>query len=437
MSGSSRQLRILHIAEAYPPSYGGGAAVTTQEECRSLAALGHDVRVLSLEAQSEKEPYSVRTELDGVVQIDRVNLPFAAVDPDGWLAGIKEWRAHSSRIQQLTARLFERWKPNIVDYHTARPFGEGIFEGISRARIPVIATLHDGWLVCLRLMFLRSPTSTACEGPDTIRCLECNYSHYDGSHAKMVAKLPWRIIKLGRYPAWRLRQREKARGLLSGAIARSEFMAEMHRPHMNCPIEHIPLGIDLRGLGNGKLETRRNSSLRFGFVGGFQPNKGIWHILDAAATLRDEGYPFELHIWGPLTEQGEEEIGSRNLSDRVKLRGLFSPAQRWDAYREMDIAVMATLVSEPFGRVPMEAGAVGVPTIAPAVGGIKETIRDGIDGLHFRFRDKEDLTRQMRRVLKENGMLESLSSNLPKALSSSDQILHVERFYNRIIDASG
>jgi glycosyltransferase involved in cell wall biosynthesis len=258
------------------------------------------------------------------------------------------------------------------------------------------------------------------------------YSYYDGSHSRAFLKLAWRILKLGVYPAYRLHRRREARHGIDGALARSEFMARIHKPQIDGLVKHIPLGINLTDLPRSRPKRPR-TPLRFGFVGGFQPNKGLPEVLGAAAALKREGLAFELHVWGSKEAQGAGEIKAANIEDRVFLRGTYEADQLWDVYSQIDVAVMATIVSEPLGRVPLEAGAVGAPTIAPAIGGLMETIRHGVDGLHFRFRDPEDLLRQMRRVLVESSLFERLERNLPRALDTRQAIARVEEFYFEVL----
>jgi glycosyltransferase involved in cell wall biosynthesis len=426
-------LRIWHIIETYPPGYGGGAAVTTRDICRLLATRGHEVRVLCAEA-GEGAPYSLHVEDDHGVRVERVNLPhFVRSDPDGWTMGVMEWRAHERRVAVIIDELLDRWRPDLVDYHTARPFGEECLLAIARRRVPIVATMHEGWIVCPRLMWLRSPTAAACEGTSAGRCLECLYSYYDGTHARAALKLPWRLLKLGVFPAWRLWRRSMARRHVSAVFARSEFIARMARPHVAGEVRHIALGINLEGLPAAR-PVRPRTPFRFGFIGGVQTNKGMEHVLDASARLSSEGLAFEVHIWGPGVEDAADEIARRGLSDRVFCRGIYRSEERWRVFNEMDVAVMATTVCEPHGRVPYEARAVGAPTIAPAVGGLEESIRNGIDGLLFRFRDTEDLTRQMRRILAEPGLFQSLVANLGPVEDVSAGIAEIERFYLDVLD---
>jgi glycosyltransferase involved in cell wall biosynthesis len=429
LEGCIPQLRIWHIAETYPPQYGGGAAIGLQEICRRLARRGHEVRVLCTE-KVEQAAYTIRTDYDGQVRVDRVNLPyFRTKDPDGCQLGILRWRKHQRRIGELIHQQLSVWRPDLVHYHTCRPLGEECLVAIHRQHVPVVAMLHDAWLVCARLMLLRSPTSEPCGGPSPLRCLECLYSHYDGSHLRAALKLPWRVMKLGAYPAYRLWRRRVARQCVAAANGVSQFTREAHHPHINGTVRHIIYPFDSGGRPRPQRGFPLKAPIRFGFVAGFQPHKGIEDVLHAAVSLKRSGLPFELHIWGPHQEQGAAEIAARLLEDRVFLRGMYAAEERWGIYEEMDVAIMATKVCEPLGRVPIEAAAAGAPTIAPAVGGITETIRDGVDGLLYRFRDPQDLERQMRRVIEEPGLLERLSENVAPPSRAEENILALEDFY--------
>jgi len=430
LNSSLRKLKVWHIAEMYPPDYGGGAAIYVRDVCRFLAERGHDVRVLCTEA-ADTPPYSVRTEYDGLVRVDRLNVPyFRTQDPGGWSLGVRGWRKHQKRVAKVADEFLKDWLPDIVQFHTPYTVIEECLSSIQQADIPVVGMAHCAWLICPRLRLMRSPTATGCEGPSPLRCLECLYSHWDGSHGKAMLKLPWRVLKLGVFPAYRLWNRYTMRQQVSGLVGYSQFMADAHQGHVNGPVEHIPLGVDLTGLPDER-PRRPRTPLRFGFAGGFQPHKGIWDVLDAAASLKRRGLMFELHIWGPNQEAGP--LAERNLEDRVFLHGMFAPEDRWSVFSEMDILLMATRDAEPYGRVIQEAAAVGAPAIAPNIAGIGEQIRDGIDGLLYEFRDREALERQMARVISEPELVRELATNLWPVVDTRDAVAEIERFYFNVL----
>src|SRR5262249_19564407 len=106
----------------------------------------------------------------------------------------------------------------------------------------------------------------------------------------------------------------------------------------------------------------------------------------------------------------------------------------WGPYCQVDVAVVATSVCEPFGRVPLEARAVGAPTIAPAIGGLRESIRDGVDGLLYRFGDPDDLERQMRRIVTERGLFDRLSAGLQPVIDTRTRGAALEDVYRSVLE---
>jgi glycosyltransferase involved in cell wall biosynthesis len=399
----------------------------------SLAERGHEIRVLTTESRPGPD-YSTRHERFSGIEIERVNLRyFVDRDPDGWELGMRRWRQHERRVALMLEAHLDVWRPDVVQYHTTRPFGEIAPQVIARAGIPIVAFFHEGWFICPRLMLLRSPRAEPCSGPGAVKCIECMYSNYDGSDRAAISKLAWRVPRIGVYFAYRLLRRKSARHTLTAGLALSRYMVEVHQPHVSGQVILFPHGINLEGLPKD-LPSRPRKPLRFGFVGGFQPNKGIWDVHAAAASLKRDGFEFELHVWGPNGPGDEREVAKRGLEDRVRLRGMYQPSGIWDVFCQVDVAVMATTVPEPHGRIPDEARAVGAPTIAPAIGGLRESIRHGIDGLLYTFKDPDDLERQMRRILAEPELFETLSAGLRPVIDTRTRGAALEAVYESILE---
>jgi glycosyltransferase involved in cell wall biosynthesis len=76
------------------------------------------------------------------------------------------------------------------------------------------------------------------------------------------------------------------------------------------------------------------------------------------------------------------------VADRVRLLGRVSHAQLPALFRSADIAVCVPWY-EPFGIVPLEAMASGVPVVASAVGGLTDTVVHGETGVMVPPRDAE------------------------------------------------
>ena len=427
----TKEPKVLNIAESYPPGYAGGAAVYVHDTCRYLAERGHDIRVLCSEA-NENAPYSIREETIEGVRIYRLNLPyFRGEDPGGWMIDTAEWKKHCARTQTALKEILADWQPDLIQYHTPYSVVEECLPVFLERKIPVVGMTHDFWTICMRLGLSRSPVDEICTGPAPAKCLECVYSHFDGSHAAAFAKLPWRVAKLGAYPAYRTWSRLNLRNHTDGLICYSKAMTEAHAGRVKGLVEHISLGIDLTELP-APFEGRPRKPLRFGFAAGFVDYKGIWDILDTVKSLKEKGYEFEVHIWGP--KQAEAPIIERDIEDRVKLRGLYAPAEIWDVYAEMDVLLMTSRWNEPYGRVIQEAAAAGAPSIAARVGGITEQIRHEVDGLLFNYCDRVDLERQMIKVIEQPELVKQYAANLWRVINTRDAVVKMEDFYAKILE---
>ena len=140
-----------------------------------------------------------------------------------------------------------------------------------------------------------------------------------------------------------------------------------------------------RGALRGSLDFPEDAWL-IGVLGRFTPWKGQDLFLEIAAewcARRARGH-FVLigHAFN------EDQSFERRLREFVRERGLreriqFVPFQRdvVSALSDLDLLLHTSRKPEPFGRVIIEAMAVGVPVIAARDGGVPEILTHGEDGL--------------------------------------------------------
>ena len=69
------------------------------------------------------------------------------------------------------------------------------------------------------------------------------------------------------------------------------------------------------------------------------------------------------------------------MAGRVRLLGRVGRADLPALYRSADLVVNVPWY-EPFGIVPLEAMACGLPMVVSAVGGLVDTVVDGVTGAH-------------------------------------------------------
>jgi D-inositol-3-phosphate glycosyltransferase len=166
----------------------------------------------------------------------------------------------------------------------------------------------------------------------------------------------------------------------------------------------VPCGVDLAVFRPDVPPEPRSSRRRLVAVGRLVERKGIDDAIAALVRLPDA----ELVVaGGPAREELHRDPEARRLvaraaelgvADRVVLRGRVDHRDVPPLLRSADVVVSVPWY-EPFGIVPVEAMACGVPVVASAVGGMLDTVVDGVTGLHVAPRAPEELARAVRRLL--------------------------------------
>lgn len=150
----------------------------------------------------------------------------------------------------------------------------------------------------------------------------------------------------------------------------------------------------------GRAEARRTLGLPldafvFGTVGRLAPTKGLPHLIEAFAMVKEEIPSAELILLGngPSRAELEQQAAMTPCGDSIHFLGHKDNIEQ--LYRAMDVFVLSS-VAEGMPRAILEAMAAGVPCIATQVGGIPEILPTPDVGRLVPPRDSKALAREMK-----------------------------------------
>lgn len=151
-------------------------------------------------------------------------------------------------------------------------------------------------------------------------------------------------------------------------------------------ISVIPCGVDLDMFSTEGPVAQRGPTHRIVAVGRLIPRKGFDTMIKALPSIADAEYviaggPDAAHIDADPEVRRLRALAERlGVAERVHFTGGVARHDMPALLRSADV-VTCTPWFEPFGLLPLEAMASGVPVVATAVGGMLDTVVHDVTGL--------------------------------------------------------
>jgi glycosyltransferase involved in cell wall biosynthesis len=307
----------------------GGAEMSAQAIARQLAARGHTVQVL-------QEGKDERSYDDGPVRVHTRPLPSR-----GW---IKNRHRHTRRTNRA-------WRPHLEAFLDAWPADLVLTHGrllistveVARERDLHVAVFIRGYHMFCPNKFLDRDALTECDR-NCSRCLPRRYR--------------WRYRSMQRT----LDRYEAALRQASLLVANSGYVQKVIERFLGLPSTILYPAVRPR-----VYEAEEADRTRVLFVKP-QQVKGLPIFMDVAAAMPDT----------PFLVAGKTRRHLRLKFQRLgNVETLGWVKDMREAYARTRVLLGPSIWPEPFGRVFVEAGANGIPSVASARGGIPEAIGDG------------------------------------------------------------
>lgn len=442
-------VKIQFATIFYPPTHIGGTETYTHALARALQKAGHQVRVLCAENWGQGKAY-----WNG--QIDEIyeNVPVKRV-AFNWTRAqdVNRQLYDNPVIAKRVQGYLEEWQPDVVHVTSCQTLSASIITCAKRVGLPVVVTLTDYWFICPRVTLVRSDGEN-CDGQvQAHECSECMLNGtklYGLSHVLLPPSVHRKFLtSLSRQ--WWLASRRGLRGMALDmedrrktlahtlrqadyCIAPSAFVKRaFERNNFNVPIHVIPHGNELEWL-SGRQGKTPSKKIRFGYLGQILPFKGVDVLIKAFQSLPPD-LPAELYIYGPLRKDDAYAAELRQMAaghPDIYFKGSYQRSELAQVFANFDVFVFGSTWNEPYGLVIQEAFAARTPVIASNVGAVSEVVRDETNGLLYRGGDPVDLTRQMRRMIEQDGLLDRLRANIQPVKTMDREVVELVKIYERV-----
>jgi glycosyltransferase involved in cell wall biosynthesis len=313
------------------------------------------------------------TEMDLPANRPRIELP----------PGVASWSVDEIGRDRALAELRD-WAPQALSTHgLLDPSVEQDTLGIAPAAY--FAHAYTGTCISGSKAFSR-PEPRPCHRQFGWRCLAQYYPRRCGglspiTMARDYARQSRRLALLQRYGqvfTWSDHMREEY--LRHGISAHQLTVVEPH-------VGHGVFDVDVDADVPARSTSGWSGPLRLLFLGRMDRLKGGRLLLDALPKLATSDRPLRLVFAGDGPDRPRWEHEARRLmasaSDgaiEVVFEGWVDDARRAELLSDSDLLMIPSLWPEPFGMVGREAGLYGVPSVAFAVGGIRQWLVDDVNG---------------------------------------------------------
>ncbi|MBN1356994.1 glycosyltransferase family 4 protein [bacterium] len=383
------KLAIIDQSFHWPPT--GGSWVDVRETAVNLTAAGIDVRIF-------------------VPDLKRWNLPGGLIGQDPGVpvetisVSLKQFNFRT--LPRLIRHAVDQWSPDRIMISNTFFLAPFLIDAFQDA--PLFLRIYAHEMICLNYLGLfradtfrwesEDPLGDTC--PNTLleqsaACWRCGLRRMAGTllgpRLNPVALEYWTgLAFLPNYAGW-VRQ---ALRKLSGIIVYTP-MIRTRLASLNIPVHCVPGGVDTRRYfprdNAGRFHGEPVRILMSGRSD--DPKKGLSVYRRSIDILhREIGNDFQA-----LVTDSRESF----RDPLIRSTGWVSGEKLPELYRHSDIVVCPSIWQEPFGIVPLEGMASGLPVVASWIGGMRYTVLNGETGFLFKPGDPVELAGYLKQLIRD------------------------------------
>jgi glycosyltransferase involved in cell wall biosynthesis len=448
-------MKTIHTVGTYFPDVCGGIEVSLQNLLRGLRTYGVEAKIAAAKPSFQAETYT----FDGVEIYRYPVLPLPKMEPIYGVEPHGNFESFSGWLRSQTADIYHQhqWVPTCGLHHLrlAKELG-----------MSTVVTIHLAHPLCKRLSMMLNGVQP-CDGRiDEIRCSRCTASASQSIPApalKILANLPINLLNRVSLPAnlyaptdenaSGLGQRIRAAVIPAYIKARRDGLLQMAKYAdriivvsqwlydsfliNNIPEEKLFLcrhGMPENLQAHAASSRPQNEALTIGFLGRWDPFKGV-HIIVEALKLIPQEIPLKLLIYGVNQDQKyQKEIAAYSATDsRIQILQSLSREEIPTALANLDILAVPSQGYETGPLVVLESFACGTPVIGSNVGGIAELVRNQVDGYLVPPSEPKAWAEALQQLALQPERLTQLRANIRPVRTSAIEAAEMVKLYERIV----
>ena len=358
------------------------------------------------------------------------------------------------------ATLLALEKPDLVHVH-AHTTGVSLrlAEEVRAFGVPLVFTYHTGTVTCETGGLLRWGYEP-CDGRmDASRCAACNLTRLGMPRqmASLVGRTPrqvGRIVEKCGFagPAWTalrmsgLLERKHAaiRAFLAAAdivVAPSQWVAGLLAANA---VPAAKVSICAQGLVRRATVAAHTAAvpapppLRVAVLARLDRTKGVHVLIEALAANRDLDVLLDVFGVSQPGEPRHAEMISRAiaLDPRIRLCDPVPHDQVVDLLPSYHVLAVPSQIMETGPMVVLEAFAAGIPVVGSDLGGIRERVVDGRNGLLVRASDRGAWAAAFSRLISDPVLSRRLSEGITPPLLMEDVAVRMEQIYRSLMSTA-
>lgn len=363
-------MRIMLAAADFRDETFGGQAFCAQHDAIGLAALGHDVVVVTNTGHSTLRAGEVRRGAFRGVPVLHLRtadqLRISGADGEAWQGQIGEaamWAAGEAAMSAAFRRLLTAARPEVVWCETRSDFGMTLATAVLEAPDgpPLVVAMSDARWLCARSTMVRSNGRRCGQiAIDPAVCATCVAS--DARTEKWQRHL--QVLQASR--ATVVASSEELREILVASGLAAERVAVVRPARAESP---------------GKVaRTPWPGPVRLGFVDGVNDGAGFEQMIRTFQRVARSDYELTVANGTSVFGVREFNVGDWGIPGYVHIAEPFSAETAAGFFDRIDMLVMPSRWQDHFGFTVQAAIDAGVwPVVADGVGA-GECVTDGVDG---------------------------------------------------------